>query len=442
MKKIIDYFLVQAKNEPYIIQQKAKALFWVLSFAFIFSLLIIVVSMLTLGKEFSFSAYKLHLLLSASAFSSLFFLRNFKFQIAGNIASVIPILIEIIGVLFFKDGGGSVLPFFGSFFIIIMLFVLGVLFVSKWMLFVNGFLSILGLILIYKSIDYAIPPESKGVLLLAIVAIIGIVFSLFFILHISINSQKLTNIGANKINKQNKKLNNLFLSIKESTLIQEQLALQIQESTNKLSTSSNQQAANIEEMSASIEEVTNSVIENNEYAKGTSVAASQTARFIKKSDKSLNRVLSAVKDISDKIGVVDEIARQTNLLALNAEIEAARAGKAGKGFSVVANEVKKLADRSLNAAKHIVALVNESRSVSKEAGNFLKQMVEDVETTSEYVKKITKSTDNQKISIEQINTGMIEVNNVAQENASISENLASLVSVLNENTDKLKKLIN
>jgi len=442
MKKILDYFLVQTKNEPYIIQQKGKALFWVLSFAFLFSLFIIIISTFVLGKEFSFDNYKLHFLLSGSAFSSLFVLRSFKFQIAGNIASILPILIEVIGVLFFKDGAGSVLPFFGSFFIIIMLFVLGVLFVTKWMLFVNAIVSIIGLILIFINIDYAIPPESKGVLFLAIVSIIGIVFSLFFILHISINSQKLTNVSAIEVKKQNQKLNKLFLSIKESTLIQEQLSHQIQESTDKLSTSSSQQAANIQEMSASIEEVTNSIIKNSEDAKGTSIAASQTARFIKKSDKSLNRVLLAVKDISDKISVVDEIARQTNLLALNAAIEAARAGNAGKGFSVVANEVKKLADRSLDAAKHIIALVNESMSISKEAGAFLKQMVDDVETTSSYVQNIKKSTEQQTMSVEQINTGMVEVNNVAQENASISENLASLVVVLNQNAEQFKKLIN
>ena len=442
MNKILDYFLIQVKNQPYIIQQKGKAMFWLLFISALLVLVYVPISVFVIGKEFSFQAYTIHIMLFTFAVTSLFVLRNFKFQIAGNFVATGVVLVEVIGVLFFKDGGDSFLPYIASFFIIIQLFVLGTLFISKWALFINGAIAIIGFIAIYLNFDGVHLPETKEILMNSIVATIGTIAALFFILHISIKSQKMTNENAKLIKQQNKKLNKLVNLIKESTLVQDQLASQIQESTEKLSTSSSEQAANIEEISAAIEEVTNSVIQNADNAKGTSIAAKKTTRFIKKSDKSLSRVLAAVKDISEKIGVVDEIARQTNLLALNAAIEAARAGNAGKGFSVVAGEVKKLAERSQEAAKHIVALVNESMSISNEAGEYLNQMVDDVESTSDYVLKITESTAEQKISVEQVNTGMLEVNNVAQENASISENLASLVSVLNENTDKLKKLIN
>jgi len=442
MNKILDYFLIQVKNQPYIIQQKGKALFWLLFISVLLVLFYVPISVFAVGKEFSFQAYTIHIMLFSFAITGLFFLRSFSFKFSGNFVATGVILVEVIGVLFFKDGCDSFIPYIASFFIIIQLFVLGTLFISKWALFINGAIAIIGFIAIYLNFDGVHLPETKEILMNSIVATIGTIAALFFILHISIKSQKMTNENAKLIEQQNKKLNKLVNLIKESTLVQDQLASQIQEFTEKLSTSSSEQAANIEEMSSSIEEVTNSVIKNNEDAKGTSIAASQTARFIKKSDKSLSRVLSAVKDISEKISVVDEIARQTNLLALNAAIEAARAGNAGKGFSVVAGEVKKLAERSQDAAKHIVALVNESMNISNKAGSYLKQMVNDVEATSFYVQKITESTEEQKMSVEQINTGMIEVNNVAQENASISENLASLVIVLNENAENLKKLIN
>ncbi|MBN1251417.1 MAG: hypothetical protein JXR51_15830 [Bacteroidales bacterium] len=275
----------------------------------------------------------------------------------------------------------------------------------------------------------------------AIVAIIGILLSLYFIIHISIQSQKITNKNAEVIEEQNKKLNKLLKLVKESILVQDQLSSEIQSSTDRLSASSSEQAANIEEMSSAIEEVTNSIIQNADHSNQTSIAAKKTSSFIKKSDTALAKVLTAVKDISGKIGIVDEIARQTNLLALNAAIEAARAGQAGRGFSVVAAEVKKLAERSQDAAKHIVGLVNESMTISDEAGSYLSQMVDDVEHTANYIIKISESSAEQKLSVEQINSGMLEINNVAQENASVSENLASLVIVLNENAERLKKLI-
>ena len=102
-----------------------------------------------------------------------------------------------------------------------------------------------------------------------------------------------------------------------------------------------------------------------------------------------------MKDIAQKISIVEEIARQTNLLALNAAIEAARAGEHGKGFAVVASEVRKLAERSQVAAAEISTLSNTSVEVAERAGAMLTRLVPDIQKTAELVQEITASSKEQ-----------------------------------------------
>ena len=166
-----------------------------------------------------------------------------------------------------------------------------------------------------------------------------------------------------------------------------------------------------------------------------------TNRLFKKGNRSLERVSFATKDIHKRIGVIDEISRQTNLLALNAAIEAARAGNAGKGFSVVAAEVKKLAESSQISAKDIISLVNESMVISNQANEYFEKIVKEIEKSSNYSLNISDAIMEQKYSVEQINKAMIEVNSGSQNAALVSENLASNVEMLKEYAEKLKNLL-
>ncbi len=121
----------------------------------------------------------------------------------------------------------------------------------------------------------------------------------------------------------------------------------------QVSQGTSQQAASIEEVSSSMEEISTMVAQNAENAKQSSEIAIKTAKYAGEGRKAVNETVHAMKSISDKIRIIEEIARQTNMLALNAAIEAARASEHGKGFAVVAAEVRKLAERSQSAAKEI-----------------------------------------------------------------------------------------
>jgi len=139
----------------------------------------------------------------------------------------------------------------------------------------------------------------------------------------------------------------------------------------------------------------------------------------------VQQTVEAMREIADKIAIIDEIAFQTNMLALNATIEAARAGEHGKGFAVVATEVGKLAERSQVAARQISELATNSVSTAERAGELLTAIVPDVEHTSDLVREIAAGSTEQTGGIGQINAAMNQLSRLTQQNASSSEQLAA-----------------
>jgi methyl-accepting chemotaxis protein len=144
-----------------------------------------------------------------------------------------------------------------------------------------------------------------------------------------------------------------------------------------------------------------------------------------------------MKEIANKISIIEEIARQTNLLALNAAIEAARAGENGKGFAVVAAEVRKLAERSQKAAGEINQLSATTLKVSEKSGEMLDKLVLDIQRTAELVQEITAASKEQDTGAEQINKALQQLEQVIQQNASASEEMASTTEELTGQSDQL-----
>ena len=147
--------------------------------------------------------------------------------------------------------------------------------------------------------------------------------------------------------------------------------------------------------------------------------------------------VAAMKEIANKISIIEEIARQTNLLALNAAIEAARAGEHGKGFAVVAAEVRKLAERSQKAAGEINQLSATTLKVSEKSGEMLDKLVPDIQRTAELVQEITAASKEQDTGAEQINKALQQLEQVIQQNASASEEMASTTEELTGQSDQL-----
>jgi len=173
-------------------------------------------------------------------------------------------------------------------------------------------------------------------------------------------------------------------------------------------------------MSASIEQ-------NNENSRVTNDISSKAAREATEGGEAVDKTVEAMKEIAEKISIIDEIAYQTNLLALNAAIEAARAGEHGKGFAVAAKEIGETANGSVELAQR--------------AGELLETMVPSIQKTSELVQEISAASSEQASGAAQINDAMEQLNSITQQSASSSEELASTSEEMSGQAQQLQQLM-
>lgn len=208
-----------------------------------------------------------------------------------------------------------------------------------------------------------------------------------------------------------------------------------------LSQGSSEQAANVEEIAASMEQMAANIGQNAENAAETERIARRSAEQTEKGGMAVTHTVKAMRDIADKISIIEEIARQTNLLALNAAIEAARAGEHGKGFAVVAAEVRKLAERSGMAAAEISELSESSVAVAESAGTMLEEIVPDIKHTSELIQEIAAASQEQTQGANQVNNAIGQLDQVIQQIASAAEEMAATSEELAGESDNLQTTV-
>jgi methyl-accepting chemotaxis protein len=216
---------------------------------------------------------------------------------------------------------------------------------------------------------------------------------------------------------------------------------QLSASSEEMSQGATEQAAAAEEASSSMEQMAANIRQNADNALQTEKIAIKSAEDARNGGAAVAQTVQAMKNIAEKISIIEEIARQTNLLALNAAIEAARAGEHGKGFAVVASEVRKLAERSQSAAAEISDLSSSSVEVAEKAGAMLSQMVPDIQRTAELVQEIAAASKEQDTGAEQVNKAIQQLDQVIQQNASASEEMASTSEELSSQAEQLQDTI-
>ena len=218
-------------------------------------------------------------------------------------------------------------------------------------------------------------------------------------------------------------------------------AQQISSSVEELSQGTTEQAANVEEISSSIEQMTATIRQNSDNAGQTEKMAEKSAGDAAVCGEAVSKTVDAIKEITEKISVINEIARQTNLLSLNASIEAARAGEHGRGFAVVASEVQKLAERSQESAVGISNLSKENVEIAIQAGEMLQKLVPDIKKTAELVAEINAASAEQANGIQQINNAVLQLNTVVQQNATGAEEMAATCEELASQSLQMQSLM-
>jgi len=216
---------------------------------------------------------------------------------------------------------------------------------------------------------------------------------------------------------------------------------ELSSAAQNMSQGATEQAASAEEASSSMEEMASNIAQNADNALQTEKIATNASAYAEDGGKAVGRTVKAMKDIADKISIIEEIARQTNLLALNAAIEAARAGEHGKGFAVVASEVRKLAERSQEAAGEISELSSSSVEIAEKAGSLLDQILPDIQKTAELVQEITAASNEMRTGSDQINVAIQQLDQVIQRNAGAAEEMAATSEELSSQSSALQQAI-
>ena len=215
---------------------------------------------------------------------------------------------------------------------------------------------------------------------------------------------------------------------------------------NSLHNATINQASSLEETSAAVAEITSNIADTSVKAKNMLEIATKTKNYandgiklVENTEKSMLEINDSTSAIQEAITIIDQIAFQTNILSLNAAVEAATAGEAGKGFSVVAAEVRNLANRSAEAAKQIKNLVEvasqksiDGKNYSQEMKNSFEKLASMIEENTVIIGDVAKSNETQMLNISQISETMNRLDYITQENANMATKTKELATQTNE----------
>lgn len=208
-----------------------------------------------------------------------------------------------------------------------------------------------------------------------------------------------------------------------------------------LANASANQASSLQEISATMEEYNSVVKQNSSNAKESENTANIAFSKMIDIKHHTNNSITATKLISEKINIINEIAIQTNILSLNASIESAKAGESGKGFKVVAEEIRLLAERSRKAATEIISLTKETATMVENFGATIDETLPHMENALKMVKEIQFASDEQMNGAIEIGNAIFRLDKVSQEHASSSEIGKLKADDLNAKANNLHTLI-
>ncbi len=365
-------------------------------------------------------------------------------KVAGNIFTLTFMLILVFFLTQIKEDMLALNKYSQGFYFVFLILVASVIFSSRWVIFVNAGLIFIGTGYVFIfGINHL--PQFQELLTLGfkhhVIVTVLISIVIYFASKFSENAIKMAQDEAIVNKNQNKELTKMVNLIAETSEILDTLAANISKSTLSLSTNTYNQASSLEELSATAEQLSQTIASNVEYTSLMAESVKETSDLSKKSGNIINNSLVSIEGVNEKISLIQDIANKTGLLSVNAAIEAARAGESGKGFSVVAQEVKKLAEKSGLGSKEIMTLIHETIRISRDAAEDYKIIADrilKIDTSMEHISAINLE---QKAGVDQINTALSQISENSQHNATLSSDLNDALKEIQMYTKKLEKQI-
>jgi methyl-accepting chemotaxis protein len=258
--------------------------------------------------------------------------------------------------------------------------------------------------------------------------------------RLKINRKDEIGLLAESLNYMAEHLKSIVINIKEGANLLSKTALELTKSSHELIDVADQQEDSSIKAESSINELSNFIHQSSQSTQFAEDLSIKTTEKVSLSSEKFQVSVQSMKDITEKIKIIDDIAFQTNILALNAAVEAARAGDSGRGFSVVASEVRKLADRSKEAAKEIILLANHTRLNSVDAGETLNETFSQIGEYSKIVSEMHRHTLIQNDSISNILDTVSQLKNMSQSNTQHAINIDQYATELKNQAEKLMSL--
>lgn len=259
--------------------------------------------------------------------------------------------------------------------------------------------------------------------------------------EVTVTSRDETGQVLDAVRDMQEKLRSVITQVHEGASALSAASSQLSSSASELSQSTSEQAASTEETTASLQQINASIAQNADNSRQMEQMSLKAAKEAEENGGAVRDSVQAMKSIADKIMIIEEIAFQTNLLALNAAIESARAGEHGRGFSVVAAEVRKLAERSQTAAKDIRALASSTVRMAENSAGVINQLVPSIRKAADLVHEVAAASHEQAIGVAQMNRAMGRVDELTQRNATAAEEVASTSEELASQAESLQELI-
>jgi methyl-accepting chemotaxis protein len=236
------------------------------------------------------------------------------------------------------------------------------------------------------------------------------------------------------------RLSNVIDQLRSGVLSVATASSQVSKTAQSLASGTGEQTASVDQTTASLAQINASIRSTSTSAAEMKEMALAGAKAAADSGAAVRDTRDAMRSISERTAIVDEIAYQTHMLALNAAIEASRAGEYGRGFAVVATEIRRLAERSRDAAAEIGSLASRSVGLAERSGTLLEKLVPAIHKTADLVQAVAGASQEQALGVEQVSDSMGRVERVTQQNTASAEQLACTAEELAAQSDSLNTL--